>query len=228
MEPKAWSISSLQDFTNCPKAFYEKRIAKSVVDPPNDAGVWGDYVHKEFEKYLKSESLTHAVPPHTLPDDLSQYEDYLNSIVAIPGGLYTERKYAINTNFEPCDFFADDVWCRGIIDVLVLNGNTARIIDHKTGKRKPGSLQLQLNALLVFIHHPEVQVVEAAYFWLKDKKFDPESFVRTDYAKLWNDFLPMLRPYLVSHQREMFPPRPSGLCNGWCPVQTCEYWKPKR
>lgn len=228
MQPKAWSISSLTDFTNCPKAYYEKRIAKSVVEEQGDAAAWGDYVHKEFEKYLKSESLAHAVPSHTLPDDLRQYTSYLQSIAAMNGAHHYECKYAINSKMEPCEFFDPDVWCRGIIDVLVIDGEVARIIDHKTGKRKPGSLQLQLNALLVMIHHPDVQVVETAYFWLKDKKLDPESFIRTDYAKLWNDFLPQLRPYMVAHQKEVFVPRPSGLCNGWCPVKQCEYWKPKR
>jgi len=227
MRPLPWSHSALSDFLNCPKAYYHKRIAKDVVDPPNEAGQWGDYVHKEFEKYLNAWMPLKTVH-HPLPDDLEHYREYLNAIAALPGKMYVECKYAITTQLLPCDFFAKDVWCRAILDVIHINGESASVIDHKTGKRKVNARQLKLSALMVFLHHPDVQAVKTGYFWLKDRVFDTEHYVRKNEAELWQEFLPDLNRYREAAQTMTFMPRPSGLCNGWCPVHACEFWKPKR
>jgi hypothetical protein len=227
MKPIAWSHSALTDFNNCPKAFYEKRIAKSVVDPPNEAGLWGDYVHREFEKYLNTSRPGHD-QPRPLPADLELYRAYLDRVVASPGEMYVECKYAIDTNMQPCDFFAPNVWCRAIIDVLHINGQVARVIDHKTGKRKLDTRQLKLNALMVFIHHPNVMMVRTGYMWLQDEKLDTEDYVRANEHALWAEFMPDLVRFKTAFKQEIFVPRQSGLCNGWCPVTSCEFWKPKK
>jgi hypothetical protein len=227
MRPLPWSHSALSDFNNCPKAFYEKRVAKSVVDPPNLAGQWGDYVHKEFEKYLNTSRPGHD-QPRPLPSDLEHYREYLDAIVRQHGEMHVECKYAINTKMEPCGFMAPDVWCRSILDVLTINGQSARVIDHKTGRRKFDTRQLKLNALMVFIHHPEVMVVRTGFMWLKDRLFDTEDYVRANEATLWGEFMPDLVRYKTAFRQEMFVPRQSGLCNGWCPVTSCEFWKPKK
>lgn len=234
MKPLPWSFSALSDFLNCPKAYYRKRVAKDVLDPPNDAGLAGDYVHRAFEDYLNN----HTPLPTTYPDDIKDwpsglkppaaYEDYLNAIAAHPGQMLVECKYAITKDMVPCEFLADDVWCRCIIDVLCIDGQTARVIDHKTGKRKHDTRQLKLCALMVFIHHPEVQIVQTGYAWLKDEAIDRETYVRVNEAELWQEFLPDLQRYKEAYRAETFVPRPSGLCNGWCPVTDCEFWKPKR
>jgi len=234
MKPLPWSHSALSDFLNCPKAYYEKRVAKSVVDPPNDAGRAGDFVHKAFEAYLRDGTPL----PSTYPEDIREwpqgikppaaYQSYLNALAASSGTMYVECKYAINAQLQPVDFFDPDVWCRVIIDVLHVNGESARIIDHKTGKRKNDTRQLKLNALLVFIHHPQVQVVKTGYAWLRDADIATETYVSVNQAQLWEEFMPDLVRYNTAFKQETFVAKPSGLCNGWCPVTSCEYWKPKR
>lgn len=229
MKPLPWSFSSLSDFNNCPKAYYEKRIAKSVVDPPNEAGLWGDYVHREFQKYLEWEDQpAWDGTPAVLPGNLVQYQPYLESLKRISGRMLVECKYAIDLAQQPCDFFAENVWCRSILDVLVLDGALANIIDHKTGKMKPDSRQLKLSALMVFAHHPEVEVVKTGFAWLKDVQLTKDEFLRDAVTPLWEEFVPDLSTYARAFAREEFPPRPSGLCHGWCPVTDCEFWKPKR
>ena len=47
-QPRAWSFSALDDFKNCPKAYYEKRIAKSVSETESEEMRWGNFVHKAF------------------------------------------------------------------------------------------------------------------------------------------------------------------------------------
>jgi hypothetical protein len=228
MRPLPWSHSALSDFNNCPKAFYEKRVAKSVVDPPNLAGQWGDYVHKAFESYLRRCTPRELCKDIPLPPDLEEYRGYLESINRLPGNMLAEQKYAINTQMQPCAFMAPDVWCRSILDVLIIDGQSARVIDHKTGRRKFDTRQLKLNALMVFIHHPDVMVVRTGFMWLKDKLFDTEDYVRANEATLWGEFMPDLVRYKTAFKQEMFVPRQSGLCNGWCPVTSCEFWKPKK
>jgi hypothetical protein len=225
LKPLPWSHSALNDFLTCPKQYYHKRIAKDVPQEQNEAGAYGDYVHRHFDAWLKAYANG---GDYELPSDLQQYEDYLGRIAAGAGVMYSECKYAITRELQPCDFFAPDVWSRAILDVLHLNGQEARVIDHKTGKMKPDSTQLKLSALFVFAHHPEVQVVKTGYFWLKEKKLTKETYVRVNEAQLWQEFVPSLRAYKTAFQLATFRPRPSGLCNGWCPVTACEFWKPKR
>ena len=227
MKPLPWSHSALSDFNNCPKAYHHKRVLKDVVDPPNEAGMWGDYVHKEFEKYLKAWDA-YTSNPYVLPADLEQYRVYLDALAMFPGKMHVECRYAITKHLAPCDFFAKDVWCRCIIDVLHIDGERAHVLDHKTGKRKMDARQLKLCALMVFLPHPEVKVIKVGYAWLKEHTSDYEHYVRTGMDELWNEFVPDLTSYSYAARNMLFGPRPSGLCNGWCPVQTCEFWKPKR
>lgn len=236
MKPIAWSHSSLSDFRNCPKAFYRKRIAKDVLDPPNDAGLAGDYMHKVFEMYLKSGGT--AILPSTYPTNIrdwpqglktpDRYKDYLDKILLGPGMLLVENKYAINRDMQPCMFLATDVWCRSILDVLRIDGEMAWSLDHKTGKRKEDTRQLKLSALQIFAHHPEVMRVSTRYCWLVAGVVDKSMYTRDQVVELWAEFIPDLRQYVQAFKTETFVPRPSGLCNGWCPVTDCEFWKPKR
>ena len=234
MKPRPWSHSSLTDFHNCPKAFYEKRVARSVVEQANDAGRAGDFVHKAFEAYLTS-----GVPlPAGYPEDVAvwpkgvkppaHYQSYLDAIQGSSGEMHVECKYALTSALQPCTFDATDAWCRAIIDVLHLDGSRARVLDHKTGKRKADGWQLKLNAMLVFAHHPEVDVVKTGYVWLQSDDLDTAEYRREYLGFMWQEYAERLHPYNEAFRIEQFPPRPSGLCNGWCPVQQCAYWKPKR
>jgi hypothetical protein len=222
MRPLPWSHSALSDFINCPKAYYHKRVAKDVVDPPNEAGLWGDYVHKQFEAYLLAKGKVE------LPPELSKHQTYLDTLLDYDGEQLVEWKCAITTACEPCDFFAKNVWCRAILDYAVIKDERARIIDHKTGKRKLNSKQLKLSAILMFLHRPEVEVVQTGYYWMQEGTFDLSMFTRDELDDLWEVFLPDLRQYLTAAKEEVWTPRPSGLCYGWCPVTQCEFWKPKR
>jgi hypothetical protein len=81
---------------------------------------------------------------------------------------------------------------------------------------------------MVFAHYEDIQVVNTAYFWLADKARDSETYTRGQVPELWNEFLPDLHQYKKAAKTMTFNPKPSGLCNGWCPVTGCEFWKPKR
>lgn len=224
------------DFENCPKSFYEKRITKSVRDTQGEEATWGDHVHKFFEYTIKSmQGLPLDAVQTTLilqgneEPALTKYLPIIQSLFAMePDVMIAENQMAINKAIQPCDWFAKDVWCRGIIDVMLIKGNRARAIDWKTGKRKFNSRQLKLFALMVFIHYPQVMECKTDFVWLKTGEIDSETYKREQEAELWQEFLPSLAKYNAAFKAEIFPPRKSGLCNGWCPVTSCEFWQPKR
>ncbi len=220
MHPLPWSHSRLEDFKNCPRAFAEKQVYKSVVEEQNEASIWGNRVHKHFE-----ERLTSGV---VLPPELEIHEPYLQRLYGMPGQMFVEERVALNRKAEPCGFFDEDVWFRGVIDFMKIFNGHATIIDHKTGKHHSKFGQLRLFALHTFIAHPEVGSARADYYWTQTMTKTGEGYARSQVPQLWAPFLPDLKQYAQAFKEELWQPRPSGLCNGWCPVLDCEHWKPKR
>lgn len=214
--PLAWSHSSLSGFDTCGRQYHEIKVLKNFQDKKNVASMWGDEFHKAAEKYLEKGVV--------LPANMTPYADYLDKFKDRPGRMLVEQQYALNTKLAPCSFFDKDVWCRGIIDVLMLNGNVAHVDDHKTGKnRKKDMQQLIIFALLTFYHHPEIETVHAAFHWLQHKAIDSETFYRHQMPELWKRLMPVLSQYRRAFAVGVFQPKPSGLCKNHCAVATCEY-----
>jgi hypothetical protein len=220
VKPVPWSHSRLEDFKNCPRAFYEKQIAKSVTEEKGEATLWGERVHKHFEDFL-----TDGV---ALPQELAMHEGFLLKLMGLPGEAGIEERIALNTSGQACGFFDDDVWFRGVIDYRKINGDQALLVDHKTGKRHEKFQQLRVFALHTFIAHPEVNTVRAEYYWTQQQKTAGETYSRKDVEVLWRPFIPDLAQFAQAFRDDVWQPRQSGLCNGWCPVTGCEFWKPKR
>lgn len=231
MQPKAWSFSALENFRNCPKAYAEVKVYKNIKETENEAGLWGDYVHREFEKWLNGvKAKTHPV----LPNNLQEYLPYLMRLAARRGEMHVECKYALTKELEPLeikteeDWYDERIWLRVIIDTLHVDGDTAWALDHKTGKVKEASDQLMLFALVVFVFFPAVNTVHTQYAWLQFGKWTKKSYTRDDIPWMWQHFVPDLVRFKNAFKTEIFPAKTSGLCYGWCPVKTCQHWKPKR
>ena len=220
MTPKPWSHSALSDFENCPRSFYEKRIAKSVVETKGVATIWGEQVHEHFENRLRDGAA--------LPDNLAVHEGFMEHLSGLPGKRLVEAKIALDNKLRPCGFFDDNVWYRGVIDYGLVDGARAYLVDHKTGKHHSKFGQLKLFALHTLAAYPEVEEVRAEYYWTQTLTANGETYHRSQYAALWSEFLPALRQYAQAFHEDIWQPRQSGLCNGWCPVESCEFWKPKR
>jgi hypothetical protein len=213
----AWTYSQLDNFETCPKKFYHIRVAKDVVDPPNEHSKWGERVHTALE---------HRVLEGTpLPEGMQQWDEIANKIMQLPGEKLAEHKMAINKSFEPCSW--DDAWCRGIGDLVVTHKDSAFVGDWKTGKRKPTE-QLMLYAGKVFATFKQINKVTTGFIWLKEKKIDKEVFTRDQVSEIWNKFIPRVAKLESAYERDSWPARPSGLCNGWCPVKACKFYKDKK
>lgn len=215
MKPRPWSHSALDDFHNCPRAYYEKRIAKSVVEERSQEVLWGEWVHKQFENRVR-----HGTP---LPDTLTEFEEYIQHLMALPGAKDAERKIALNKQLEPCDFFDKEVWFRGVIDFSQIYRGRALLIDYKTGKPHQKFGQLKLFALHTFHEYATVDEARCEFYWTKSKTSTGETYTRDMMSDLWAEFAPKLKQYVEAFRTDTWQPRPSGLCRAHCAVLACEH-----
>lgn len=218
--PQPWSYTSLSDFKNCPKQFYHKRVIKDVREEQSEQMLWGNKVHKAFEMYMG-----HG---HPLLDMLEPHRPFLDLIKMYPGEGVTEMKVGLDKRAQPCGFFDPNVWWRGVLDYHKVYGNGAQIVDYKTGKRKPDWVQLYIFAIWLFAKYPQVTGIQLWLYWTQDQAYDQEVVKRTEIPLLWSKMLGDLRQMKQSFHDDLWPAKPSGLCNGWCPVKTCAHWKPRR
>ena len=220
--PIPWSPSGLEDFCNCPRSYHEKRVLKNYKDEKTPELIWGRYVHDAFDRRQASKTL--------LPPELAEHEPYMQRIEKIPGRFQTENKIALDKIGNPCTFFSDNVWYRGVIDYkkLLEDGYRAFLADYKTGKPHEKWKQLVTYALHTFILHKQITLIDAQFYWTKTQTTTRKVFSRDEIPTLWELIIPDLKQYKEAFDTDTWQPRPSGLCHGWCPVQTCEFWKPRR
>jgi hypothetical protein len=221
MKPISWSFTALENFANCPWKFYLTRVSKQVPDTPGEAALWGSRVHTALELRVKD-----GIP---LPEGMTQWEGIAAKIAGMKGEVFTEQQLCINRDFRPTGWFAEDAWCRGIVDAGAINGQRAVALDYKTGKRKPDSYQLSLFSALMFAHYPQVEFVYTGFVWLKTGQIDKDEFSKKELAHTWQTILPKVQRLEQAYEKNAWPKRPSGLC-GWCPVgrEHCEFWKEKK
>ncbi len=210
------SFSSIKMYMNCPLRYYHQRVRKAVSDPGSEATHYGERIHKFLEDRLKTNT--------ELPQEAAHYEGITSAILkGMKGELLVEQELTLNVELQPTGWFDEDAWLRTKIDVLVLDGRDAKVLDWKTGKRKPDFDQLELYALQIFAHYPEVERVSVGFVWLKDKAMDRDEYVRQDAAALWEKLLTQIKRIEKSLETEVWPARPSGLCR-FCPARhLCEF-----
>ena len=213
----AWTYSQLEKFETCPRQFYHVRVKRDVVEPPTEATLWGGRVHEAMEYRIKDGTA--------LPDGMTQWEGLATKIANMAGEKFCEVEMALDENFQPAPW--GQAWTRGIADLLIVNGDKAVNLDYKTGKRKL-THQLMLYAGYTFAIYPKVNTVVTGFVWMRDKKIDKETFTRDQVPIIWQTFIPKVRKLESAYERDAWPARPSGLCKGWCPVKTCEFYKDKR
>lgn len=215
------AFTPIDTFETCPKQFHHKYILK---DLPREAETaeqaHGTAVHKALELRLKDKTPLSA--------DYAQWESLCVAIEQ-RGAPQTEVKLGVDVGFAPVGFWALDCAYRTVIDVLMVGSRAAWLGDWKTGKPKEKELQLKLSAGIVFANYPTVQEIHVNNIWLRTGKLsETRIYFRDDLPKIWQDVLAKVQPMEQAARQGVFPPRPSGLCNGWCPVRSCVFWREKK
>lgn len=212
-----WSYSSLTAFEQCPRRYKLTRIDKTVSEPPTTATTHGNEVHKALELAVRDTTA--------LPDKFKQYTPLVEMVRNSPGVKKTETKFGLTRSFTPTDFWAKDVWVRGVLDLAILQSESAIVLDWKTGKPKVDSDQLKLFAAATLALYPRISTVKTGYAWLTHNRLDTETHHRGDEVEIWKQFIPRVQRVDEALSSGKYPPKPSGLCRAWCPVprSMCEF-----
>ena len=209
------SFSSIKMYENCPKRYYHQRITKEVQDTGSDATIYGERVHEALEHRLDKKV--------ELPSESKTYEPLCKSIEGLGGTLQVEQKLTLSENLTPTTWWEKDAWLRCILDVLIIFEDEAIVMDWKTGKRRPDFSQLEMFALQVFSHYPNIKKVKSTFVWLKDLSLDSHTYNRLDADDLWVKLLSKTERINQSLTNNNWPPKPSGLCR-FCPAKNiCEF-----
>lgn len=215
----AWSYSSIKTFDQCPKKYYHLKVLKDVKDEGSDATVYGNEAHKAAEEFIKL-----GVP---LPAKFSYLQKILNSLNAIRGEKHCELELGIaitDKGYVPCAFSDNSRWWRGIADLLIINGESAFLVDYKTSKnaKYADTKQLDVLAGAVFTHYPQLKKLKSALAFVVSNEF-----VRKEHTA------DMARSYLATFTNELerlagaeetgvWNAKSSPLC-AYCPVTKCEH-----
>lgn len=209
-----WSYSSMSLFQQCPKKYYHLRIAKDVADPPSQQMNYGLAVHKAAEDYIRD-----GIP---IPPQFAFMQEPLDRLKSTEGGVHCELKLGLTRDLEPCGFMAKDVWWRGIVDLLVLNGKKARIIDYKTGKNTyPDTKQLELLSLAIFKHYPEVETVKAGLLFVVHPLLVMERYHAEEQDERWVKWVQQSQQLDSAVENNVWNPKQNFTCRNWCPVTSC-------
>lgn len=212
-----WSYSSIKMYDQCPKKYFHIRIAKDVKDEQNvEHLIYGNEFHKAAEDYVSG-----AAP---LPERFRYAKSTLDNLKARPGRVLCEYEMGLTAKLEPCAFDAPDRWWKGVADLIIIEDDgTARVLDYKTGAsaKYADKGQLELMALAVFKHFPEVKRVKAALLFVVAKAFIKENYHRDDEARLWSKWLAEYAKMRRSYELSVWNPRTSGLCKKHCVVLSC-------
>lgn len=217
----AWSYSSIKTFDSCPKKYHHLRILKDFKDEDSTATIYGKELHKAAEDFIKE-----GTP---IPQRFAFLQPVMDSLSKIEGEKHCEIKLGIakrNGKFAPCDFFAKDVWWRGIADLLIINEEkqTAYLVDYKTSKnaKYADTKQLDLLAGAVFTHYPKIMEIKSALLFVVSNemvKKKHEFMMQTSYL---NSMQPELTRLEAAIKTNVWNPVSGPLCK-FCPVTSCAH-----
>lgn len=192
-------------------------MLKDVTEPPTPHLDYGKEVHKAAEDYVCGGK--------PIPEKYIFIKPHLDQLIEIPGQKLCEYQMGLTKDFEPCGFFDKKVWFRGIVDLLIINDDTARIIDYKTGKNSQyaDTKQLELLSLLVFKHFPQIKRIKAGLVFVVARDFVKANY-ETDVQQLaWQKWLLEISRLEQAYENEIWNAKPNFTCRKFCPVTDCEH-----
>lgn len=212
-----WSFSKAKAFEQCPKQFYHMKVLKEFEDKETAAMRYGTSMHKAAEEYVRDKT--------PLPPEFEYVHAGLDSLLGIAGEKLCEFKMGLTEELEPCDFFAEDVWWRGIADLVILDTEKHRawIVDYKTGKsaRYADKGQLELMALALFKYFPAIEQIKAGLLFVVCTELVKEQYSQEDQTFLWGKWMGKFEQMETAFETNVWNAKPSGLCRNHCPVLEC-------
>lgn len=214
------SYSAIKDFQGCGRRYHQVRILRKYKQSDTSATLYGTAVHKAFEEFI-----LHGTP---LPESFQQFSAFVEPLTKFKGTILCEEKLGIRRDFTPCEFFAKDVWFRGVPDYLSIDEDkgVARVGDFKTGKssRFADTSQLELMAAMVMAHYPKINKVRGALLFVVAKDVIKADFTRDQFPEIMSKWAGYAGNIEAAVETQVWNARPSGLCK-FCPLpsEACEH-----
>ena len=220
LNPIKWSYSSLSTFKQCPRKYYHTKVAKDVVEPMSQAMLYGNRVHKAAEEYVRDGK--------PIEEAFLYIKEFIDSILdSFKGQVFCEQRLGLTVELKPCRFSDKDVWYRGIVDLLIIDGENkeALIVDYKTGKnaKYADTGQLELMALAVFKHYPDVETIKAGLYFFTKTQLIKVQYNKDSQPDLWAKWLQDISNLENCYENEVWNPKPNFTCAKYCPVKSCEH-----
>ena len=212
-----WSYSSLDLFNQCPHKYYRLKVKKDIKEPLSDHLVYGLDVHKAAEDFIGK-----GTP---IPEKYKFLEPSLLKLQSYEGEKLCEYRMGLTKNLDPCGFFDKGVWWRGVADLIILNGDSAKIVDYKTGKssKHADTKQLEILSLAVFKHFPQVKRVKGGLLFVVANDFVKGEFDAERTDVYWQRWLTNTAQLEKAFEVNVWNPRPNFTCKKWCPVKDCTH-----
>jgi len=212
-----WSYSSISLFQQCPQKYYRMRVVKDIVEPPQDHLLYGTAVHKAAEEYVRD-----GTP---IPEKYGFIKEQLDALVKIKGDKHCEYEMGLTQDLQPCRFKDENVWWRGIADLIIINGEKCFLVDYKTSKssKYADTKQLELLSLAIFKHFPQVKKIKAGLLFLVVNDFVTRKYERDILTKSWVNWLDVTNTLEVCMNINTWNPKPNFTCKNWCHVTDCAH-----
>lgn len=178
-----WSYSKKKTLENCPLKFFMQYILKMKVPPIEDGSLPSNHIGSALHQILEDVTIGKSVTDSYVRAkkkyfDLVTAEHWDTYVIGNEFNIIDFRRkldefevkfkvkrylceirLAVTREWEPTDFFASDVYYRGVVDLVIqLENQDAIIIDHKSNLNSGGFCSTkyfkeQLEVYKPLIHH---------------------------------------------------------------------------
>ena len=217
MPEYSWSYSSLSLFQQCPKKYYHLRVEKDYKEPETDALLYGKRLHEAAEFYIGKDT--------PLPPQFAFIKNTLDLLKTLGEGgeFLCEYRMGLTRDLQPCEFFDKNVWWRGVADLVILKDDKAYLVDYKTGKssRYADTKQLEILALALFKHKPNIKLVKGGLLFLLANDFVKVDYEDSQQAEPWVKWLNETKQLEAAYENHVWNPKPNFSCKQYCAVVEC-------
>lgn len=214
-----WSFSSIKAYEQCPRKFYHLKVIKDHEEPKTEAILYGSSFHEAAELYIRD-----GTP---LPPQFNYAKSVLDNFNRMPGEKLCEYEMGLTEDLQPCGFKDPNVWWRGIADLIILDRDNAeaKVVDYKTGKstKYADKGQLELMALAIFKHFPEIKKVKGGLLFVIANAFLKDNYHVDQQDVRWGKWIADRKRMAASYANDVWNARPSGLCRNHCVVLSCPH-----
>jgi hypothetical protein len=215
---KAHSYSSIKAFETCARQFHEVRVLKRFPFVETDEIRYGNRLHKAAELYVRDGK--------ELEPEFVFIKTLLDELIRKAGAKVAEQELCVSAHLEPRGWWDADGYLRGKVDLVVLQPERrhAFVVDYKSGKDKYiDTDQLDICALLLFQHHPWLDVVSGGLLYVAANTFHRHTTLRSDAERLWQKYRERIAKIDGAFATDTWNPTQSGLCKKHCMVKECEF-----